>query len=86
MFLKGNGQFRCTQLTNELCYNFIQTWHLVEYNCSRMQYKKLLQGTQLSQVIKLKTEECNVCNYFKRHDIEFAPTRKSVITRLLDIN
>nr|POE88451.1 wall-associated receptor kinase-like 17 [Quercus suber] len=33
-------------------------------------------GMQLSQVIKLKTEECNVCNYFERHDIEFAPMRK----------
>ena len=46
------------------------TWGSYDFkNC-------LLQGTQLSQVIKLKTEECNVCNYFERHDIEFAPTRK----------
>ncbi|KAF3959663.1 hypothetical protein CMV_015547 [Castanea mollissima] len=34
------------------------------------------QGTQLSQVIRLKTEECNVCNYFERHNIEITPTRK----------
>ncbi|KAM4112975.1 hypothetical protein ACJW30_05G182200 [Castanea mollissima] len=34
------------------------------------------QGTQLSQAIRLKTEECNVCNSFERHNIEITPTRK----------
>ncbi|KAL4644034.1 hypothetical protein ACB092_02G134000 [Castanea dentata] len=48
------------------------------WNAIRMFFTGLTpsMGTQLSQVIRLKTEECNVCNYFERHDIEFTPTRK----------